>query len=253
VKYLHPWVLSGLLAVGIAGTVWLSVSTTNRQVAWMDSVQAPPIQHALKLDVALKQVWQVKVDKGSGTGIAVRLADARVVVLTAAHVIGDAKLAVLTRSERGPTGDVAVRMVKAEVLKSWPEWDIAILVPLYPQWVTESTVLAKHTPPLGSRVVHIGCYLGDGFPFSVAEGVVANFNVKPSEDVCPDWPWKHPLDQTSIGVLRGCSGGPVFNPAGELVGVVVGSAGPPVSVYVPARDIEPLLKALVDKAPKSGH
>jgi S1-C subfamily serine protease len=211
------------------------------------------VQPTLKLDLALKQVWRVIVDGGSGTGIAVKLDDSRVVVLTAAHVIGDSKLAVLLRGEKGLTGEVAVRMVRAKVLKTWPEWDIAILVPLYPQWVSESTSLAKGAPPLGSRLIHIGCYLGSGFPFSVSEGIASNFNVLPPETVCEGWPWKHPLDQTNIGVLGGCSGGPIFNPAGELVGIVVGSAGPPISVYVPARDIAPLLKSLVDKAPENGH
>jgi S1-C subfamily serine protease len=132
--------------------------------------------------------------------------------------------------------------VRAKVLQTWPEWDVAILVPECPGWVSDSAVLAKDSyAPLGSRLIHVGCLLGAGFPHSVTQGIVSNWNVKPGERECPDWPWKHPLDLTDAGIRSGSSGGPLFNDAGEVVGIVVGSAGHPLSVFVPARDIKALL------------
>jgi S1-C subfamily serine protease len=229
--------------VGVAsGAVWLSVEATKKQHTWMGSVQ---IQPSLKMDVALKQTWMISRDTRRGTGVAVKLADARVVVLTAEHVVQGVDAVILVREERTSSGAVAVRMVKAKVLKSWPEWDVAVLVPEFPEWVSESAILAKDShAPLGSRLIHVGCLLGTGFPHSITQGVVSNWNVKPGERYCPGWPWAHPLDLTDAGIMPGSSGGPLFNDAGEVVGIVVGSAGHPLSVFVPARDIKPLLDGI---------
>ena len=232
------WILAGVIAGVLAGTVWLSVETTKRQHAWMRTVH---IQPKLKLDVALKQTWMVSGDT-KGTGVAVKLDDSRVVVITAAHVVAKSKTVALIKELRTPSGAVALWMVRAKVLQSWPEWDVAILVPEFPGWVSDSAVLAKDSyAPLGSRLTHVGCLLGSGFPHSVTQGIVSNWNVKPGERECPDWPWKHPLDLTDAGIKPGSSGGPLFNDAGEVVGIVVGSAGHPLSVFVPARDIKALL------------
>lgn len=232
------WIWAGVIAGALAGTVWLSVETTDRQRAVMQSVQFQP---RLKIGEALKQTWMISA-KGKGTGVAVKLTDSRVVVLTANHVVQGAEVVVLAKEERTSDGSVAVRMVKAKVLKSWPEWDVALLVPEFPQWVSESAILARDSyAPLGSRLTHVGCLLGAGFPHSVTQGVASNWNVRPGERECPGWPWKHPLDLTDAGIMPGSSGGPLFNDAGEVVGIVVGSAGHPLSVFVPARDIKPLL------------
>ena len=248
------WVLAGVLAGVGAGAVWLSVETTGRQGAWMHYVEASTesryVQPVLNIDVALKQTWMISSDSGKGTGVAVKLTDSRVVVLTAAHVVQGATEVILVKEERTRDGSVAVRMVKAKVLKSWPEWDVTVLVPEFPHWVSESTILAKDShAPLGSRLTHVGCMLGAGFPHSITQGIVSNWNVQPGDRECPGWPWKHPLDLTDAGIVPGSSGGPLFNDAGEVVGIVVGSAGHPLSVFVPARDIKPLL----DEVRKVSH
>jgi S1-C subfamily serine protease len=225
-KTVGVWLIAALLALAIPSAVWLT------------PMSVPAVQTENLSERLVKTTWLVDNGHGSGTGVAVRLPDGSLGVLTAAHVVGDAKLVVLTREARGNRGPKSVLMVKADVVKVWAEWDVALLKPWAPELIEKVAEFDRAEPRLGDRLIHVGCQFGTSFSFTVLRGYVTNLRVTPK---LPGWPWTHPLDQTDIAFRPGSSGGPVFR-GGALAGLCVGAADSGLGVYVPVRDILPLLK-----------
>lgn len=91
-------------------------------------------------------------------------------------------------------------------------------------------------PPVGTALYHVGNFLGADFDNSVSTGILSQHGVQPK---FPNWPWTI-VDQTTLPVMPGSSGGPVFNSQNDkVVGLVVGTLrGDDVNFYVPVRAIE---------------
>lgn len=226
-KKVGAWLIVALLAVAIPTGSALLGSRIEQALV----VPSP----AEKL---VHTTWLVQTERGSGSGVAVTLPDGTVGVLTAAHVVAGETLVVLQREARGPRGPKSLLLVKADVVKVWEEWDVALLRPWAPELLTEVSTLDAKDPEVGDRLGHVGCQFGANFGFIVLRGYVTGKQYLPK---LPGWPWTHPLDSTDIGFRPGSSGGPVFNADGRVVGICVGAADFGLGVYVPARDILPLL------------
>lgn len=141
-------------------------------------------------------VLLVETDIGHGSGVSL----GRGMVLTAAHVIKDAKEIKVS----GPNGDAT----PAKVVWSAADYDIALL---------ETDARYDGAPLSCAAVVPGQAIRAVGNPgdlkFLETRGVVA-------ADIGHLMDWQHvvALDAT---IVPGMSGGPVFNRSGEIVGIVV--------------------------------
>lgn len=129
-------------------------------------------------------------------------------VLTNAHVIGG-------RSERSADTEVTVRLLdgrefKAEIIGSDPRTDIAVL-----KINANSLPTVQMGDPEQSRVGEWVVAVGSpfGFDSTVTAGIIsAKARRLPSETYVP-------FIQTDVAINPGNSGGPLFNLAGEVIGI----------------------------------
>lgn len=126
---------------------------------------------------------------------------------------------------------VGETVFKAKVLKAVPGLDIALLSVEAPPDAFTGTEFASGDPaPPGTLVFIVGNFLGDEYPCSVSTGIVSQTGRSPI-------PWWI-LDQTTAAVYPGTSGGPIFNYAGEVLGIVVARVDASLGLFVPVRAIE---------------
>lgn len=174
---------------------------------------------------------------GSGTGIVVHrtnpAGERRVFLWTAAHVSQGRDVAA-RRIFRVDTQKAGFAEFPAVLLGIDATSDLALYWIISPPELTAGATFSTTTAQPGDSVFHIGNFRGDNFDNSLTTGVVSQVGVHPDE--LPGWPWAV-VDQTDAAGAPGCSGGGVFNSSGEVVGIMVGAAGPGVSVFVPTRVI----------------
>jgi S1-C subfamily serine protease len=98
---------------------------------------------------------------------------------------------------------------------------------------------------LGSRILAIGSPWGKQHFNSVTLGILSAFHPQNLDEKTLSWGWEV-LFQTDVAANPGNSGGPVFNTAGEMVGIVVGLYGPGsyagITYCVPSNVCEKLVK-----------
>lgn len=182
----------------------------------------------------------VETESGFGSGVLVSRVDprgqVRVFVWTAYHVIEDCKSIRVKQGVYLEEHRVAEYSAPAVVLYySQPE-DLALLVVDYPvqPWNGYATFIPWLQTYVGQSIFHVGNLWGPLFLDSVMPGIIGRLNVAPD---LQRWPWPFPLDQASMIIIPGSSGGGVFDMDGNCIGLAVGAAGPGVSVYVPLRRI----------------
>ena len=152
----------------------------------------------------------ITTDEGSGTGFFI---GADGYVLTCAHVLpGDGDTIVRYRDKK--FGKQRLKEAKAKILGVNVQHDLALLKIDVPDKVVPVRLAAPREVEAGERVCVIGNPgLGSAvLDYSMTEGIVSNAN-RPIDDV--------PHIQTSAAVNPGCSGGPMFNARGQVIGLVV--------------------------------
>jgi len=165
------------------------------------AVQPPQTPHPAVARIIVPEKGAISY--GSGT-----LVDARGqfgLVVTNWHVVRDAGGQV---SVEFPGGFKS----SAQVVKTDKDWDLAALSIQRPP--VAPVPIATGVPQLGQSLTIAGYGSGD---YRAASGSLANF-VSPS----PDLP-QEMLDLAGVEARQGDSGGPIFNPRGELCGVLFGA------------------------------
>ena len=138
--------------------------------------------------------------RGEGSGFIVQ-SDG--VILTNAHVVRGAQEVMVKLTDR--------REFRAKVLGADPKTDIAVLKIDAKDLPTVVFAPAKQQPQVGEWVLAIGSPFG--FENSVSAGIVsAKGRSLPGETYVP-------FIQTDVAVNPGNSGGPLFNLAGEVIGI----------------------------------
>lgn len=177
---------------------------------------------------------------GSGTGVVVHrtnpAGERRVFLWTAAHVAKGSD-AVARRIFRVGTQKAGFAEFPAVLIGIDVTADLALYWVVSPPGLTSGATFSSTVAQPGESVFHIGNFYGDNFDNSLTTGIVSQVGVRPLR--LPGWPWEI-VDQTDAAGAPGCSGGGVFNTAGEVVGLMVGtgpSLGIGISVFVPTRVI----------------
>jgi len=150
---------------------------------------------------------------GQGSGFLVRATGE---IVTNVHVMQGASRAIV-RLASGEQYD-RVQAIDADSLA-----DIAIIK--VPGFGLPTVTLSGHMPPVGSKVVVIGSPLG--LAQTVSDGLVSAYRMRDGKQ----------LLQISAPISHGSSGGPVFNEAGEVIGIANSSRedGQQLNFAVPAK------------------
>jgi S1-C subfamily serine protease len=172
----------------------------------------------------------VETPRGWGSAVTVKRGG-MVFAWTAAHVVDEfaaIKVHKVLRFRGRKAGDT---ICNAHVIKYLPKVDAALLViDGDPKYFSDATFAGIIPPPPGSLISHVGNVLGDSFDTSYLKGVVSQLGIRVSQEDCL-------LDQANLTVAPGCSGGPVFNSQGNVIGLAVIYVGPGVALYVPNREL----------------
>jgi S1-C subfamily serine protease len=126
--------------------------------------------------------------------------------------------------------------IEAEVIafSSADYGDDLVLLKLRDAITPDSAVFYSGTsiPSVGSKVCHVGSFLGQEGSNSFSEGLVSQVGrvLKEAND--------HVFDQSSATAFPGSSGGGMFNAQGEYIGTLVRGAGETFNLYVPIRRIK---------------
>ena len=192
-----------------------------------------------------KAVVQVTTDSGAGSGVLVHVFRTRRVgkgyeglVLTAHHVVSDAKLVKVAYQNGKKAKDCTVVSVNKDV-------DVAFLRVWVPDGAKE-VPLAKAAARPGDTLEF--CGYGGGLPLDQLRHFKAT-----SDD-----PTNTKQIFSSVSLLSGDSGGPVFNSQGQVVGIISGGwfwfdgasskSGLRQTLTWPARssNLDPILKLVAD-------
>lgn len=181
-------------------------------------------------------------DKGSGSGFVVRrytldTHEPRLFVWTAKHVAEGAGELSAEQFYHSGGRKLGKQTFRARKIYEFPDIDVALLVLDAPDDKVGHGNFADSLPVVpGTPVFQTGNFYGDRFDNTLTFGRMAQTGVRPKDE---DFPWRI-TDQADINVAPGCSGGPVFNMAGEVIGLVGG--GPTrglegVCLFIPVREI----------------
>jgi S1-C subfamily serine protease len=155
-------------------------------------------------------------DGGSGSGVPLVKGD-DVYVLTCNHVVREHKTAGIIQEFYDAQGKpVATALIRAEVVHTNKKQDLALLKVLDPKhlFAKKELVFDESVPKFGARVFHIGTPMGPE-PRNrhvLTQGLISKVNVELDGNI---------FERVDFKVAGGCSGGPVFNEGGKLIGIVV--------------------------------
>lgn len=170
---------------------------------------------------------EVSVNGQQGLGSGVYVGDG--IVVTAAHVVGDAKR-VTCRADDG-------KSQYCDVLWVDQDYDIAVVIPHVPDYFRAARLDCR-TPKVGETVTAWGNPMG--VEFITMHGYVSG-DQRAAE---PNWKSVIVTDMTTIG---GMSGGGTFDADGEVIAITVGvmsmgkAADGGLGFAVPAADVCKLL------------
>jgi S1-C subfamily serine protease len=188
-----------------------------------------------KYQVAQRSTVLIESGHGYGTGFVVQRGE-RLFVWTAAHVVARDNVVKVRQVIRFENHKVGETTFKAIVIARDNTADLALLWLDAPPSYFSPVRFHKQNDilPVGSHVFHVGNFYGPPFDGSVSTGVISQIGVLPSEIL--DWPWPV-VDQTTMTVIPGSSGGPVFDDSGKIIGLVVGHVSPGMEFFVPLREM----------------
>ena len=161
---------------------------------------------------ALKSVFTVETDSGLGAGFAAWTEGGAIYLVTADHVIADARSPFVTVSRKGASWS-------GEIVRRDPRNDLALIrVSGRPQGTKPMWQIAKaNIPKQGDELLLIGSPYGlDG---TVTTGVVSRVSKR--------------TIQTDAAANPGNSGGPAIDLDGRIVGVLVSGGGQNINFAVP--------------------
>jgi len=156
-----------------------------------------------------------------GSGVLVDINASQALVLTNWHVVRDARSAVLVQFPDGfQSAGTIVRVDQT--------WDLAAIVIWKP--AVEPVRLATRPPAIGETLTIAGYGRG---PFRAESGACTQY-------LSPGGGQPHELVELVATARQGDSGGPIFNAAGELAGVLfgqadgrtVGASGPRIRIFL---------------------
>lgn len=199
---------AGALVVAVLA-YWLGAGSAGGQEAAPSPSPTPTPSATLTTSEVFQRVGPsvvvIRAGRSLGTGV---IAADDGTILTAYHVVKDAKDVTLTYSDGTRS--------KAAVASASPKIDIATLKPeKLPEIVVPATLGGGVT--VGSPVVAIGNPLG--LTYSVSAGVVSGLNRSHEGGL-------RGLIQFDASVNPGSSGGPLLDARGLVVGIVVSIADP---------------------------
>ncbi|MCC6337465.1 MAG: trypsin-like peptidase domain-containing protein [Myxococcales bacterium] len=158
--------------------------------------------------VGMRQMAQTEtsavmaVSVGTGSGV---LLHKDGFVVTAAHVVEDAEVIEVQWKDGSSTGATVVTLSRSE--------DVALLkVDDVPKSAQVVTLGDSDGLKAGQRVFAVGAPMG--LEHTLTSGVVSALRTNPERGFAP-----RKLIQTDVPINQGNSGGPLFNEAGEVVGI----------------------------------
>jgi S1-C subfamily serine protease len=179
-----------------------------------------------------EQAQTVLVETEDGWGSAVTIIRGNICLAwTAAHVVdkyAHVKVHRIYRYQGHKAGDY---VCNAHVIKLLPKQDAALLLIDGDPSKFEDAIFSRDPGKPGQKITHVGNVKGPSFDTSFEAGVISQHGVTSTIEDCL-------LDQGSFPIAPGCSGGPVFNEGGSVIGIAVIYVGPGVSLYVPFRVLE---------------
>lgn len=185
-------------------------------LALLSLAAAPSLEDAFsKVDsavvtvrVGMRQMAQTEtsavmaVSVGTGSGV---LLHKDGFVVTAAHVVEDAEVIEVQWKDGSSTGATVVTLSRSE--------DVALLkVDDVPKSAQVVTLGDSDGLKAGQRVFAVGAPMG--LEHTLTSGVVSALRTNPERGFAP-----RKLIQTDVPINQGNSGGPLFNEAGEVVGI----------------------------------
>lgn len=180
------------------------------------------------------QTVLVETENGWGSGVTITRGN-MCFAWTAAHVVDKYAKVKVHRVYRYHGRKAGEYVCNAHVIKLLPKQDAALLLIDGDPSKFEDAIFSRDPGTPGQKITHVGNVRGPDFDTSFEAGVLSQHGVTIEEEACL-------LDQGSFAVAPGCSGGPVFNPWGRVIGLAVVYVGPGVSLYVPTRVLEDAAK-----------
>lgn len=130
----------------------------------------------------------------------------------------------------------------AKVMRVYPEYDLIVLKTLLPRPATPVRLATDQDLSLRQTVYHVGSsYLLEG---TISEGRITGLGTSKSHGIRA--PRDFDIIRVNIQLFKGDSGGPLFNQAGHLIGMVVAAHTKKhrVSFAVPVNKIKKILSDL---------
>jgi len=177
-----------LATASIGCLVGLAVVAFRQPVNWIERVA----------ETAERSVVMIQCGDAKGTGFVVAKDDARCLILTNKHVVGDAQECLIAARVVPPTPARVAGRARDESV------DLALLVVSSEALRTLGPIASYESIRTGQQVVAVGHPLG--LDYTITEGIIS---AKRSGI----------LLQTSAPINPGNSGGPLINNRGEVVGV----------------------------------